>query len=232
MSGRTPARCCRSATRGHVHDEVGPTAPTPCAAIDLDIGASELVAVVGESGSGKSVTMLAVLGLLDANATVTGSVRFDGVELVGAPPLDPAGDPWAAHRHRVPGSHDVAQPRLHGRPPARRGRARPSPAGQAAGRGPCRRTPRAGVDQRRGEAAQGLPARALRRAAPAGDDRDGAGQRSRPAHRRRADHRPRRHDPGPDPRRAAGDPATSAISPSCWSPTTSASSPGWPIGST
>ena len=38
--------------------------------------------------------------------------------------------------------------------------------------------------------------------APAGDDRDGAGQRSRPADRRRADDRPRRHDPGPDPRRA------------------------------
>jgi len=54
--------------------------------IDLDIGASELVAVVGESGSGKSVTMMAVLGLLAANATVTGSVRFDGVELVGASP--------------------------------------------------------------------------------------------------------------------------------------------------
>jgi oligopeptide/dipeptide ABC transporter ATP-binding protein len=54
--------------------------------VDLDVGAGELVAVVGESGSGKSVTMLAVLGLLGPNATARGSVRFDGVELLGAPP--------------------------------------------------------------------------------------------------------------------------------------------------
>ena len=30
--------------------------------------------------------MLAVLGLLGPNATATGSVRFDGQELLGAPP--------------------------------------------------------------------------------------------------------------------------------------------------
>ena len=40
---------------------------------------------MGESGSGKSATMLAVLGLLDPNATVQGSARFDGTELIGAP---------------------------------------------------------------------------------------------------------------------------------------------------
>ena len=43
----------------------------------------ERVALVGESGSGKSVTAQAILGLLPT-ARVTGSVRLDGQELVGA----------------------------------------------------------------------------------------------------------------------------------------------------
>ncbi|WP_460494743.1 ABC transporter ATP-binding protein [Dactylosporangium cerinum] len=38
---------------------------------------------MGESGSGKSLTALAVLGLLPAGSTVTGSIRLDGRELVG-----------------------------------------------------------------------------------------------------------------------------------------------------
>jgi len=43
--------------------------------------------IVGESGSGKSVSALTVLGLTSApNATISGSIVFDGVELVG---LDP-----------------------------------------------------------------------------------------------------------------------------------------------
>ncbi len=45
-----------------------------------------------------------------------------------------------------------------------------------------------------------LPAPVLRRHAPARDDRDGPLVRPRPAHRRRADDRARRHGAGPDPR--------------------------------
>ena len=37
-----------------------------------------------ESGCGKSVTALSILGLLPKTATVTGSVSFDGTELLGA----------------------------------------------------------------------------------------------------------------------------------------------------
>jgi oligopeptide/dipeptide ABC transporter ATP-binding protein len=51
--------------------------------IGLTISPGERVALVGESGSGKSVTARAILGL-DPGLRVSGSVRFDGRELVGA----------------------------------------------------------------------------------------------------------------------------------------------------
>ncbi len=43
----------------------------------------ETLGIVGESGSGKSVTSMAVMGLLDKTAKVTGSVKFRGRELLG-----------------------------------------------------------------------------------------------------------------------------------------------------
>ena len=49
--------------------------------ITLAIARGERVALVGESGSGKTVTALAVLRLL-RDAAVTGSIRFDGEELL------------------------------------------------------------------------------------------------------------------------------------------------------
>ncbi|HEY0521708.1 MAG TPA: ABC transporter ATP-binding protein [Ilumatobacteraceae bacterium] len=54
--------------------------------LDLSVHRGEVAAVVGESGSGKSASMLAALGLLDVNAVAAGSVRFDGRELLTAPP--------------------------------------------------------------------------------------------------------------------------------------------------
>ena len=55
--------------------------------IDFDIKRGEILALVGESGSGKSVTALSILDLLQpaSGARVGGSIRYDGVELVGAP---------------------------------------------------------------------------------------------------------------------------------------------------
>jgi oligopeptide/dipeptide ABC transporter ATP-binding protein len=55
--------------------------------VSFTVGRGETVGIVGESGSGKTVTSLAVLGLLpDRSARITrGSVRLDGVELVGMP---------------------------------------------------------------------------------------------------------------------------------------------------
>ena len=53
--------------------------------LDLRVARGEVAAVVGESGSGKSAAMLAVLGLLSPNASVTGSAKVDGQEILGAP---------------------------------------------------------------------------------------------------------------------------------------------------
>ena len=43
----------------------------------------ETLGLIGESGCGKSITALALLGLLPERAEVSGSIRFDGEELVG-----------------------------------------------------------------------------------------------------------------------------------------------------
>ena len=51
--------------------------------VDIDLDRNEALAIVGESGSGKSVAMLAVMGLLPAQAEVSADVmRFDGHDLL------------------------------------------------------------------------------------------------------------------------------------------------------
>jgi peptide/nickel transport system ATP-binding protein len=50
----------------------------------LTLAPSQVLGIVGESGCGKSVTALSILGLLPKTATVTGSVVFEGAELLGA----------------------------------------------------------------------------------------------------------------------------------------------------
>ena len=51
--------------------------------IDFDLPEGKTVALVGESGSGKSVTMKAVVGLLDSNSIVnSGNIIYNGEDLL------------------------------------------------------------------------------------------------------------------------------------------------------
>ncbi len=53
--------------------------------VNFNLDRGQTLGVVGESGSGKSVTFLTVMGLLDRrSAEMSGSVRFDGQEILGA----------------------------------------------------------------------------------------------------------------------------------------------------
>ncbi|PQO24316.1 microcin ABC transporter ATP-binding protein [Rhodobacteraceae bacterium WD3A24] len=53
--------------------------------VSFTVERGETVALVGESGSGKSVTALSTVSLLPDSAEVTGSVKYAGQEMVGAP---------------------------------------------------------------------------------------------------------------------------------------------------
>ena len=53
--------------------------------LSFNVEPGEAVGLVGESGSGKSQTALALMGLSPSNASVTGSVKLAGTEIVGAP---------------------------------------------------------------------------------------------------------------------------------------------------
>lgn len=52
-------------------------------ALDLQVGRGQVLGVVGESGSGKSVSVYAVMQLLEANGLISGgSISFDGIDLL------------------------------------------------------------------------------------------------------------------------------------------------------
>ena len=53
--------------------------------VSFDVADGERLGLIGESGSGKSVTALAVLGLLPDGMTATGSVTWNGTEILGMP---------------------------------------------------------------------------------------------------------------------------------------------------
>ena len=53
--------------------------------MSLTLAPGQVLGIVGESGCGKSVTAMSILRLLPQTATVTGSARFEGRELLEAP---------------------------------------------------------------------------------------------------------------------------------------------------
>ena len=108
------------------------------------------------------------------------------------------------HLDDLPGADGLAVAAAHDRRPGQRG-AVPAPQGRAsggdgadAGHAAARRLSRSGAR------AADVSVPALGRAAPARDDRDGAGLPAVAPDRGRADDRARRHDPGADPRARQG----------------------------
>ena len=142
------------------------------------------------------------MGLTRArNARISGAVRFDGKRPARRLRRGAARDPRRRHRDDLPGPAVLAAPLLQGRRPDRRrrsGRTATSRKAQACDRA-VEMLGLVGIPEPR-RRADVVPARVLRRHAPARDDRDGAGQRPEAADRRRADDRARRHGAGADPR--------------------------------
>jgi dipeptide transport system ATP-binding protein len=67
--------------------------------VDIDVAAGDLLGIVGESGSGKSVSMMALMGLIDTPGKVSADLmQFDGHNLLALPP---------AQRRRIIGK-DIA----------------------------------------------------------------------------------------------------------------------------
>ncbi len=57
--------------------------------VSFDVAESEILGVVGESGSGKTLSLMAVMGLInDPNVTIEGSIKLRGRELIGLKPRE------------------------------------------------------------------------------------------------------------------------------------------------
>ena len=190
----------------------------------------ETLGLVGESGSGKSVTAFSILRLVQPPGRITGGQRA-----VRGP--RPAGAARSARCAQVrgagialdlPGADDGAESGDARRRPDRRSADRARPWHRRRRRAaraielleavripdPARRVAR-------------LPAPAVRRHAAARADRHRARVPAAARHRRRADDRARRHDPGADPRPAARPEGAVRPRRCCSSRTTSASSRRW-----
>ena len=177
-TSRRTRRCSRSATcRVTFASEAG--AVRAVRSLSYDVRRGEVLGIVGESGSGKSVSSLAVMGCCRAHARVTGSVRFKGDELLGRSDRElsrsAAGkiamifqDPLSALTPVYTVGDQIAEAIL----------VHAATSDATAARAPRDRAARRSSAFRTRAARDGVPARVLRRHAPARDDRDGHRERS------------------------------------------------------
>ena len=56
--------------------------------LSFDVSQGEILGIAGESGSGKTMTALTMIGLLPHRARTSGSVKFQGDEILGMAPKD------------------------------------------------------------------------------------------------------------------------------------------------
>ena len=170
--------------------------------VSFDVMPGETLAVVGESGCGKSVTALSILRLLPMPPAriAAGRIEFDGRNLL---------DLSEPEMRKVRGnaiSMIFQEPMTSLNPVLTIGRQIAEALvlhrglSEKAALSARRRNAAQGAHPGGGTASHAVSAPALRRHAPARDDRDGARLRAAAADRRRADDRARRHDPGADPR--------------------------------
>ncbi len=180
--------------------------------VSLTLDQGKTLGIVGESGSGKTVLSRAIMGLLPrASTTQTGSVRYDGTELLNAP-NDDLRKLWSTHIAMV-----FQDPMTSLNPVQRIGHqiTEPLKIHLKLSKSEAKETALSLLMQ------VGIPSPVERyEAYPAqlsGGMRQrvmiaiALGLRPAPAHGRRAHHRARRHRAGPDPRPAepaAARPAT------------------------
>ena len=144
--------------------------------VTFSVERGSTLGIVGESGSGKSVTSLGIMGLHHGtSARITGEIKLDGEELVGADPdrvRELRGgkmamifqDPLSAlHPYFKIGDQITEAYRIH-QPDATKKQARQRAIDMLG---------RVGISAALGPGGL-LPAPVLRRHAAAGDDRDGA----------------------------------------------------------
>ena len=171
--------------------------------VSFELRAGEVLAIVGESGCGKSVTAQTIMGLTRSpNAEFSGSIHYGETELVRAPEATLR----AIRGEEIAMVFQDSMTSLHpvyrvGWQIAEQIRAHEDVSEAAANDRAVELLAEVGIPDPAERAAR-LPARAVGRHAPAGDDRDGAREPAQDPHRRRADDGARRDDPGADHRAA------------------------------